>query len=434
MSNFSSLILAAGEGTRMKSKTTKVLHKICGRSMIDYVLEAIKGARIKKIAVVVNKEQDELLSYLNNEKGLKLVFQNKALGTGDAVKSAKDFLSKAKGHVLIICADVPLIKSSTINELIERHLDTNASCTILTAQFTDPSGFGRIVRDQFSKITKIVEENDANSAQKQIAEINSGIYCFKTHDLLDALSYIQLNHKKKEYYLTDVIQIMYEKTRKPVETCVLENADEILGINSRSYLAKAAQIMRLRIIENFLDNSVTIVDPKSTFIDSGVSIGMDTTVYPFTYIESNVKIGNYCSVGPFCHLREGTVLRDGAKLGNFSEAVRSTIGKNTLCKHLSYLGDVTIGDNVNIGAGTVIANYDGKNKNKTVIKDGAFIGSDTVIIAPTTIGKCAVTGAGSVVIKNSKIKDKSIVVGVPARLLEKEPKISKNKPKSKKRK
>ncbi|MDD5006207.1 MAG: sugar phosphate nucleotidyltransferase [Candidatus Omnitrophica bacterium] len=418
MKDFITIILAAGEGTRMNSDVPKVLHEICGRPMIDYVIDSVANARLKKICVVLNKEHTAVLDYINARKNkyIKAVFQKKPQGTADAVMSANKFLSKAKANVLILCADTPLIKTQTLQQLVNHHKDRNASCTMLTSFLDNPSGFGRIVRDEYSKVRCIIEEMDASFSQKQIREINSGIYCFNSVDLLQALNEVGLNAKKKEYYLTDVIEILY-KNNKRIETCVSSNPEEALGINSRLELSHANEIMRMRIIEEFLKNGVSVLDPKTTFINYGVSIGKETAIYPFTVIQSGVKIGSKCSIGPFCHLREGTVIKDNSVVGNFTEIVRSQLGEGTYFKHLGYLGDTSVGKGVNIGAGMTIANFDGKNKNRTVIGDKAFIGCDTVIVAPAKIGKSAVTGAGAVITKGSNIKNNSVVVGVPAKPL-----------------
>ncbi len=416
MKDFVCIILAAGEATRMKSRLPKVLHDICGKPMIDYVIDTLQSLRLKKIYTVINKQHGEVAEYLKKNKGVKVVVQKKAQGTADALKSARSFFGKSRTNILVICADTPLIKKDTLQALINQHKEKHVSCSILTAHLENPYGFGRILRDQFSKVSRIIEENDATFSQKRIKEINSGIYCFNSHELLQALNQVEINAKKKESYLTDVIEIIYQMNKK-IETCLCSSADEVLGINNRLDLSKANEIMRFRITEELMDQGVAVIDPKTTFINCGVSVGAETTIYPFTFIESGVKIGKDCSVGPFCHLREGSVVKDGAKVGNFTEMVRSSIGEETLFKHFGYLGDTTVGKKVNIGAGTVIANYDGEKKNPTVIKDKCFIGCDTVIVAPAKIGKSVVTGAGAVVTKSSNIKDNSVVVGVPAKPL-----------------
>jgi len=414
MSKLNVVILAAGESTRMKSSTPKALHTLCGMPMVDYVLDAVKKTPAQRAAVVVNRKQVSFIDYLKTKKNVAIAFQEKPLGTADAVKAARKFFGKPNDTVLVMCVDTPLVRSQTLLALAEKHKESQAACTILTAAVENPFSFGRIVRDQYSKVTSIVEEADASFSQKQIKEINSGIYCFRANELLQSLAQVQLNQKKKEFYLTDIIKVLYE-AGKTIQTFDCCDPDEILGINSQQDLSKASDIMRRRILDGFMSEGVRIISPETTFIDCGCVIGGDTTIKPFTVIESGVRIGQQCSIGPFCRLRKGSVVKDGTHIGNFSEINRSSLGKNCRMKHFGYLGDTTVGNAVNIGAGAVIANYDGKNKNQTVINDNSFIGCDTVIIAPAKIGKGAVTGAGSVVTRKSVVKDNSVVVGVPAK-------------------
>jgi bifunctional UDP-N-acetylglucosamine pyrophosphorylase/glucosamine-1-phosphate N-acetyltransferase len=412
--NIAVIILAAGKSTRMKSDTPKVLHPICARPMIEYVLDVVGDLKIKKVAVVLGHKHEQVRKLL--KPGIKMVIQRRLLGTADAVKEALPALRKFKGTVLVLYADNPLVKKETISGLLKHHIENNLDATLLTAQLKKPSGYGRILRDKYSSICAIIEEKDANDYQKDIKEINTGIVCFKKDSLSGALKYVTPNNRKKEYYLTDTIGILYKRSGL-IDSVKIQDISEALGINSRSELALANSIMQKRINESLMQNGVTIVDPNTTFISYGTKIGCDTTIYPFTVIERNVKIGKRCQVGPFVHLRENTQLKDDVAIGNFIEIVRSKIATRTKAKHFGYIGDSLIGSQVNIGAGTVTANFDGKRKNKTIIKDNAFIGSDTVIVAPVKIGKRAVTGAGSVVVKNKNVPDGAVVVGVPARLL-----------------
>jgi len=408
--NLSTIILAAGQGTRMKSRIPKVLHKVCGRSMLSYILDLVKSLKIKDAVVVLGHKDSLVKRFLSND--IKAIRQKRLLGTADAVKSARR--SVHKKNILIIYADNPLIKKQTLSKLIKRHISSGASCTLLTAVLDDPSGYGRIIRDEQNNVSRIGEEKDISKTHKRIKEINSGICCFKKDALFRVLDKVRPNNKKREFYLTDVIKLLANSNCK-IETVRLKDKDEVLGINSRRDLARANQIMRYRILNEFMSEGVTIVDPATTYIDRDVRIGQDTIIRPYTIIDNNVKIGRDCSIGPFCHIRENTEIRDSVKIGNFVEIVRSKIDRNTLAKHFSYLGDVRIGRKVNIGAGTVTANFNGKKKNRTIIKDGAFIGSDTVLIAPVKIGRFATTGAGSVVTKNKDVPDYTIVAGVPAR-------------------
>ena len=406
------IILAAGKSTRMKSDTPKVLHLICGRPMLDYVSDLVTGLKINKVIAVLGHKHKEARKFL--KAGMKMIVQKRLLGTADAVKEAMPLLKNFKGTVLVLYADNPLLKKETISKLLKYHIENKLDATLLTAKIDNPSGYGRVLRDRYSSICGIVEEKDADDFQKDIKEINTGIICFNKDSLSSALKYVSPNNRKKEYYLTDIIGILYKKGGL-VDSVRITDINEALGINSRSDLARANSIMQSRINEAFMLEGITIVDPKSTFISYGTKIGRDTTIYPFTVIERDVRIGRRCSIGPFVHLREGSRLEDDVTLGNFIETVRSKIGRQTLAKHFCYLGDSRIGRLVNIGAGCVTANFDGRKKNTTVIKDKAFIGSDTVLVAPVKIGKGAVTGAGSAVLKN--VRDKATVAGVPARIL-----------------
>lgn len=413
---FVGIILAAGRGTRMKSQTPKVLQPICGEPMLGYVLDLAKGLKLSHTLVVVG-HQRELLQPLLDEYRTKAIHQDRPLGTADAVRRTQNALKKFSGNILILYADQPLLKKDTLKKLIQKHIESSASITILTAHMQDPSGYGRIIRDNYARITAIVEEGEAADEQKRISEINTGIICFKKEALFKAIAKIKPNNVKKEYYLTDAVKIMAQEGLTVESFCLTDDAGQSRGINSRADLAQAQNIMRQRILDYFMAEGVSIVSPDATFIDKDCAIGQDTIIYPFTVIEKGVKIGKFCSIGPFCHLRPGTIIEDRVTIGNFTEVVRSRIAEDTFMKHFSYLGDTVSGKKVNIGCGTVVANFDGKNKQKTVIGDGALIGSDTVLRAPVKIGRYAVTGAGSVVTKD--VKSGEVVAGVPARPLKK---------------
>lgn len=406
------IILAAGRGERMKSSLPKVLHQVCGRPMLGYVLDLAQSLKVKKSVIVLGHKYAEVKKYVGSQA--RVVIQKRLLGTADAVKQALRALSGFSGTILVIYGDIPLLKKDTVNKLLKFHNENDFDASILTAFLDDPAGYGRILRDKYSGISGIAEEKDADDFQKDIKEINTGIICFKKKSLLGAINKIRLNSRKKEYYLTDIIGI-FHKEGKLVEGFKVSDANESLGINSRAELARANSIMQKRINDAFMKDGISIVDPSTTFISYGAKIGADSVIYPFTVIESNVRIGNRCSVGPFAHLREGARLEDDVVAGNFLEIVRSKLSKNTWAKHFCYLGDSSVGRNVNIGAGTVIANFDGKKKNFSVIKDNALIGSDTVLVAPVKVGKGSATGAGAVVTKD--IPDKAVVVGVPAKPL-----------------
>jgi len=408
------IILAAGKSTRMKSELPKVLHPLCGRPMLGYVLDLVAGLKPKQVVAVLGYKHELVGKII--PKGIKITIQKKLNGTAEAVKVGLSSLRGFKGTVLVLYGDNPLLKKDTLKKLLDYHLENNVDATLLTAELKKPLGYGRIMRDKYSSICGIVEEKDADEVQKDIKEINTGIMVFKKDSLAGNLKYIRPNNRKKEYYLTDIIGILAKKNYL-VDGVKAEDAQEALGINTRAELAKANSLMQKTINDKLMQAGVTILDPASTFINFGTKIGIDTVIYPFTVIERGVKIGKHCSVGPFAHLREDVRLGDNVTAGNFIEMVRAKIGAKTFVKHFSYLGDSSVGSNVNIGAGTVTANFDGEKKNYTVIQDNAKIGSDTVIVAPAKIGKFAITGAGSVVTKN--IPPRAVVAGVPARILKK---------------
>jgi len=410
------VVLAAGKGTRMKSSLPKVLHPLCGRPMLDYVLDTAKALKPQHLIVVLGFGHQQVRPFIS--AGIDVVVQKKLCGTADAVKEALALLKGFSGSLLVLYADTPLLRVETVKKLIGYHKANNLAATLLSANLDKPQGYGRILRDAYSAVCGIVEERDASEYQKKIKEINSGIICFDVERLREVIFKIRPDNRKGEYYLTDAISLLYKK--EYVIDCVkVDDANEVLGINSRLELAKAVRFIQQRINEQHMRKGVTLVDPSSIFIDWGVKIGADTVIYPFTVIESGVKIGKGCSVGPFARLRRGTSLKDNCQVGNFIEIVRSTLFSKSKAKHFGYLGDSLIGRQVNIGAGTVTANYDGQKKHKTRIGDNSFIGSDTVLVAPVVIGRGAKTGAGCVVTKNTKVGDNSVVVGVPARLLRK---------------
>jgi len=408
------IILAAGKSTRMKSELPKVLHELCGRPMLGYVLDLVASIKPARVVAVLGYKQELVRKLI--PKGVKIAIQKKLIGTADAVKAGLAALEGFQGTVLVLYGDNPLLKKETLKKLLDYHLENNVAATLLTAQLKKPSGYGRIMRDKYSSICGIVEEKDADEVQKDIKEINTGIMVFKKDRLKSNLKYIRPNNRKKEYYLTDLIAILAKKNFL-VDGVKVQDAQEALGINTRAELARANSLMQKTINDKFMQSGVTILDPASTFINFGTQIGQDTVIYPFTVIERDVKIGKRCFLGPFAHLRQGVRLGDDVTAGNFIEMARSRIGNKTFVKHFSYLGDSSVGANVNIGAGTVTANFDGKNKHCTVIKDNVNIGSDTIIVAPVKIGKFSMTGAGSVVTKN--VPERAVVAGVPARILRK---------------
>jgi bifunctional UDP-N-acetylglucosamine pyrophosphorylase/glucosamine-1-phosphate N-acetyltransferase len=415
LKDIAALILAAGRGTRMKSDTPKVLHELLGKPLIGHVLDSLKSAGIQD-AIVVTGYGSDLLKEKLKDKGVQMVFQKELLGSGDAVNTAKNELINNYENVIVLCGDAPLIKSETIKELVDKHKDSKASATILTSVVKDPTGYGRIVRDDDKKVSKIVEETEAQFYEEVIEEINSGTYCFKVKDLFEALSEVKPDNGKKEYFLTDVFSILYGKKRT-LESIVKEDEGQVIGVNSRSDLARATNILKNRILEYLMDSGVTIQDPDSTVIYPGVKIGRDSIIYSNTVIDADVEIGERCHIGPFTRIRPGVRLGNDVEIGNFVELVRTSIGDGTKVKHHTYLGDTVVGRKVNIGAGAITANYDGKNKHRTIIEDGAFIGIGTRLVAPVKVGKEARTGAGAVVLKGTDVPDGVTVVGVPARVI-----------------
>ncbi len=415
MKNVTAVILAAGRGTRMKTETPKVLHRIGSQPILANVLDSLEGSGISDLIAVVGYKGEAI------EKAFKgrarFVRQQKQLGSGHALLQAVGVMKGKSGKVLVACGDAPLITGGTYSRMLKKYAESGASCVVLTARVEDPAGYGRIVRDGSGEVAGIVEEKDASHEEKEIREINVGAYCFNKKDLKRFIKGIELNEKKKEFYLTDIVKVFRKNGKKTVSADCDEK--EAMGINSRIDLAEAGKRVNRNKLDELMAAGVTITDPGTTFIDNSVSIGADTIIFPCTIIEGGVKIGAKCLIGPFARLRPGTKVGDGVEIGNFVEICRSEIGKGTRIKHHTYLGDTVVGKNVNIGAGTITANYDGKNKNRTVISDNAFIGVGARLVAPVKVGKGAKVGAGSVVTKNKDVPAGKTVMGVPARLFEK---------------
>jgi len=443
------LVLAAGLGTRMKSGKAKVLHQLGGRPLIAHVCRAAELLKPGKIHVIVGHQADKVEAAVLEELGPKRVAfikQAQQLGTGDAVMSARPTLHDAESTVLILSGDVPLIRVETLRLLLKHHREDNSGGTILSVRMENPTGYGRIVRDQQDRFLRIVEQKEASPEEKQIREINSGIYCFETGKLFSALERVQPKNQQGEYYLTDVAEIL-RSDGEEVNVYVHNDAREVSGINTRAELAEFENLLRRNTIRGLmLEGGVTFIDPSHTYISAEAEIGRDSIIYPDAQIEgtsvigegceirsgtriSNSRIGNNvlikdhclivdsdidsnCSVGPFAHLRMNARLEEGAAVGNFVEIKKSSVGRGSKAMHLTYLGDATIGEQTNIGAGTVTCNYDGRQKHQTVIEDNVKIGSDTMLVAPVRVGRGSVTGAGSVVTRD--VPPDSLVAGVPA--------------------
>lgn len=396
-----SVILAAGKGTRMKSETPKVLHKILDKTLLGYVLDNVKNITNENF-VIVGHHAEEVTEFVQkNYNSAKTVLQTPQLGTGHAVSMACPYLESFDGLVLILCGDTPLITETTLKKFVDFHISSKSDLTVMSTIFANPANYGRIIREPDNTLKCIVEEKDATPEQKAVKEVNAGIYLLNWAKIKPAFSQLTSNNAQGEYYLTDIIA-WGKQEKLNVNAYVLENSDEIFGINSRKNLAEAARIMNLRKLNDLMDNGVTIVDPSSTWISEDTQIGADTIVYPSTYIEGSNKIGKNCKIGPCAHLRGNVEIADNCKIGNFVEVKNSKIDHNTNAGHLSYIGDSELGAHINIGAGTITANYNPltKVKSKTVLKDNVKIGSNTVLVAPVELKEGANVGAGSVITKN----------------------------------
>ncbi len=441
------VILAAGQGTRMKSSLPKVLHPIAGKPMIQYSLDAVREMGCDEVALVVGHGADQVRQAVGNQAAC--VEQHELRGTGHAVLQARDTLRGKADNVLVLYGDMPLLRSDTLRQLVERQAKTRATIAMLTVHSGDSMGFGRILRDDAGSVQGIVEESDATPAQRAIEELNCGVYCFQGKWLWEHLPLLRADNKKQEYYLPDLIAIAVGE-HCAIETMGLQDVTQVIGINTRVHLAKAQAIMRERINTALMEAGVTIDDPGTTYVDAEVEIGVDTVVEPNTHLKGKTRIGARCRigansvildsrvgddceivasavegsvleynvhVGPFAHLRGGTFLEHDVYVGNHAEIKNSRLGQAVHVGHFSYIGDAQIGARSNIGAGTITCNYDGKKKHRTVIGEDSFIGSDTLLRAPVIIGARATTGAGSVVTKD--IPPDSTAVGSPARVIKK---------------
>ena len=421
------VVLAAGQGTRMKSQLPKVLHKIAGRPMIEHVLRTAEAVDPATITLIVGHKADVVRDQLANRPNVRFAVQEPQLGTAHALQQAESALEGRTGTVILLSGDVPLLTDATLQRLLDTHRGANAAATVVTATLERPYGYGRIVRTK-GHIARIVEERDASPAERQIKEINGGIYAFDLGPLFDALRGIASQNAQGEFYLTDLVAI-YRRRKLAVESLMVENPQEIRGINSRTELAEVSRLVRQKKNEELMAAGVTIIDPATTYIDPDVEVGPDTVIHPGVVLEGHTRIGaaceiqahvrisaselgnrvnvnNFClivgarvadgaSIGPFAHLRPETVVGEEAKVGNFVELKKTSLGAGSKVNHLAYLGDADVGEHVNVGAGTITCNYDGEKKHKTVIEDNAFIGSDSQLIAPVRIGKGAYVAAGS---------------------------------------
>lgn len=392
--NIMAIVMAAGKGTRMKSKKSKLVQKIYGKEIVKRAVENAENAGVSDIVVVVGYQKEEVMAVLGDT--VKYAYQDDMLGTGHAVLQAKEYLQGKKGRVLVLNGDVPLLRPETLNKLLEKSIENKEYATLLTAIYDNPYGYGRIIRDEGGNVSAIVEEKDITDDQKEIKEINAGIYCFDIEELLAALEELKPNNAQGEYYITDVIGIMNKKGLK-TGAVVVEDNTEILGVNDRIQLEMLTKVLQMRVNTELMKNGVTIEDINTTYIYDGVKIGMDTVIHPNTIIKSDVEIGEDCEIGPNSYIREGCRLANKVKIGSFVEIKKAIIGEGTKVPHLSYMGDCEIGEKCNIGCGTITCNYDGLHKSKTIIGNHSFIGSNTNLVAPVTLGNETFVAAGSTI-------------------------------------
>ena len=401
-----SIILAAGKGTRMKSEKSKVLHNIFDKTLLGYVLDAVNNTHmIEQSYVIVGHQAEAVSEFVNKNYGnnAKTILQTPQLGTGHAVSMACTELENFDGEVIVLCGDTPLLTSDTISDFIDSHKENKADITVMSAIFENPFNYGRIVRNIDKTLKKIVEEKDATYEEKQIQEVNAGVYCINWQKVKKAFNELKSNNAQGEYYLTDIIS-WGVKHNLNVQAYTLKDNTEILGINSKVQLAEAAKILNKRNLTKLMKNGVTIVDPETTWISEDTVIGADTIVYPSVYINGKNTIGSNCSIGPMAHIRGNVEIGNNVRVGNFVEVKNSKIKDNTNVSHLSYVGDSEVGSHVNIGAGTITANYNPvtKVKNRTIIGDYANTGSNSVLVAPIELEEGAFVAAGSVASKNVK--------------------------------
>ncbi|CAN5874011.1 bifunctional UDP-N-acetylglucosamine diphosphorylase/glucosamine-1-phosphate N-acetyltransferase GlmU [soil metagenome] len=444
------LILAAGLGTRMKSQRAKVLHELGGHPLIAHVTRKAHALNHQNIYVVVGHQARDVEAAVRRELGsdsdaVAFVTQNQQRGTGDAVMSAGELLKDSDSSLLVLSGDVPLVRVETLQKFVDYHRANSAACSILTVKLESPAGYGRIVRDAGGGFARIVEQKDATPEEKLIREINSGIYCFETIKLFRALNEVNPANQQGEYYLTDVPSILAAGGEN-IAIYLHQDAREVSGINTRADLAEFENLLRRGTIRALMMEGVTFIDPSHAYVSAEAQIGHDCVIYPDVLIEGKTVVGaecvirsgsritnstigtnvvikdhcvivdseidSNCAVGPFAHLRMNTRLEEGSAIGNFVEVKKSQLGRGSKSMHLTYLGDATIGEQTNIGAGTITCNYDGKNKHKTIIGDKVKIGSDTLLVAPVTVGSGSMTAAGSVVTRD--VPPDSLVAGVPA--------------------
>ncbi|HJV47533.1 MAG TPA: bifunctional UDP-N-acetylglucosamine diphosphorylase/glucosamine-1-phosphate N-acetyltransferase GlmU [Bacillota bacterium] len=424
------VVLAAGQGTRMKSKLYKVLHPVCGKPMIQHIVDRLKALEVNEIVVVVGHGAKQVKEQLGTS--IQYAFQEQQLGTAHAVLMSSDHLKDKEGTTIVVTGDTPLIKEQTLHNLMQHHLKSGSCATVLTTELNNPMGYGRIIRNQDGYVERIVEHKDATEDERRIMEISTGIFCFNNKKLFEALTQVRNDNVQGEYYLPDVIEIL-KKNNDIISAFLTEDAEDGMGVNDRIQLSQVEQIMRKRINENHMRNGVTMIDPSSTYIESDVIIGRDTVIEPGTFLRGSTQIGEDCvigpgtdlsntiiedqvavryaviadsmirknaSVGPYAYIRPGSDVGEKAKVGDFVELKNTRLGNGSKVSHLSYLGDSEIGSNVNVGCGTITVNYDGVSKHKTIVGDDSFIGCNSNLVAPVEIGQGAYVAAGSTITKD----------------------------------
>ncbi|EQC0694671.1 bifunctional UDP-N-acetylglucosamine diphosphorylase/glucosamine-1-phosphate N-acetyltransferase GlmU [Listeria innocua] len=430
MSKRYAVVLAAGQGTRMKSKLYKVLHPVCGKPMVEHVVDQISTLDVDKVVTIVGHGAEKVQEHLAGKS--EFVKQDEQLGTAHAVLQAKSELAGKDGVTLVVCGDTPLIEASTMEALLKYHHEKRAKATILTTVIEDPTGYGRIIRDDLGIVEKIVEHKDATEKEQRISEINTGTYCFDNKALFEALENVSNDNVQGEYYLPDVIKILKDAD-EVVAAYKMESFEESLGVNDRIALAEASKLMQRRINENYMRNGVTLVNPENTYIDIDVKIGQDTVIEPGVMLRGKTVIGDDCvvtsgseivssvigervhvrnssifeskvgddvQIGPYAHLRPESDIHNHVKIGNYVETKKAVVGEGTKLPHFIYMGDAEIGKNVNVGCGSIAVNYDGKNKAKTIIGDNVFVGCNSNLIAPVKVGDRAFIAAGSTITKD----------------------------------
>lgn len=439
MNKVAALVLAAGKGTRMKSRLPKVLHKVGGKAMVERVLDTVTAVGVDRSVVIVGFGGEEVRAYLGDR--CEYVTQAEQKGTGHAVREAKPVLGDFDGTIVLMCGDTPLVTEDTIKALLNEHATTGAAATVLTAHMENPTGYGRIIRDEEGKVLRIVEQKDGTPDELAVQEINTGMYAFDSQKLWPCLAQLSDDNAQGELYITDVVGILVNAGER-VSAYMTMDEDESLGVNSRIQLAEAERILRNRKLRELMDAGVTIIDPATTYVAPEVVVGSDTILHPGTILEGNTVIGKECEIGPhtrftnvkvgdnnvihftyahdceikngtdigpYVHLRPNTVIGDKVHIGNFVEVKNSIVGEGTKFPHLSYIGDSDVGGGVNIGCGTITVNYDGKIKHRTRIDDGAFVGCNTNLVAPVHVGSYSYIGAGSTITKD--VPDKALAVG-----------------------